>query len=93
MQASKQTVVAIVKSLSDMRGAVHERRYWCDKVKEQTERSLSFRFYSAEEADKVAAGLTAQLAKQGFDNEIKRTSVAFRLYRGGGEYVRVRALA
>jgi hypothetical protein len=91
MLANKDTVVNIVKALSDMRGSAYFRRIWNDKNRTGTARYLTFKFWDAAEADRVADKLQKELAAEGYTNLVKRTSVEFWSYAGGGEYVRVKS--
>ena len=96
MLANKQTVKELVYSMADMTGTDLDRRYWCDKAKDKTRRNLCFKFTDTNEADTVAAKLQAELTRQGYDNVVKRTSVANTYtglyYSTGAEYIRVQAL-
>lgn len=95
MFANRKLVKGIVKQLADMQSNGWERRTWCDKcVTDESMRYLTFKFYSAKEADIVAQALQLQLAQQGYTNKVRRTSVESDYWKrtSGGEYVRVKAL-
>ena len=95
--ANRKEVQAIVKGLTDMSGNSIYRRTWCDKLAngDETQRLLTFRFWDAKEADRVAKALQDKLHFElGYGNKVKRTSVAsdYMNRTEGGEYVRVKVL-
>ena len=91
MLADKNTVKNFVYGIADMRGSAWERRYWNDKNKHQTKRYLVFKFADAAQADNVAAALSAELNRLGYDSNVRRTSTSgdsmYCVYPA--EYVRV----
>jgi len=94
MLANKQTVKALVATLTNMESNGWYRRVWCDRALDTTKCNMAFRFWSELEADKVAVQLQALLKDAGYTNKVKRTSVGsdYMTHTTGGDYVRVQAL-
>jgi hypothetical protein len=94
MQATVKTVRKIVHSLCNLEGSPLYRRQWADRARDPAVRNMAFRFWSKEEADRVARELEQRLAQAGYTNPVRRTDVAasWQAHTEGGHYVRLQAL-
>ena len=95
MLATKKQIREIVKTLADLQGGGLYRRQWADRAKDRTRVNMAFRFWDADEADRVWRTLYVKLRGMGYTNKVHRTTVhsSWEAQTEGGEYVRVQALA